>query len=353
MEKKQKKTLKESVDQFRELWNYLLKRWLIICICGFTGGGLGLLTSILKKPKYEGRLSFVLDAESMGALGGLSGIASSFGLGGATGGESVFEGDNLIELLQSKRMIEATLLEKIPGQKQTFAEQFMVFNEWKDGWSSEPELLKVHFPYGQKREKFSFYQDSILNEISTDISDNLLKIKAISNKVTITNVVIETESKVFSRYFPEVLIDVVSDFYIETKTKKAKINYDVLKRQTDSIRIELYNSLAGVASANDNTFGLNPAYNVQRVPSLRKQVDVQANTAILTELVKHLEMARANLLNTTPLIQVIDSPRYPLRETKLRKLHGLIIGGFLGGALILGFLLLSKNLKKEEENKQI
>jgi hypothetical protein len=37
---------------------------------------------------------------------------------------------------------------------------------------------------------------------------------------------------------------------------------------------------------------LNPALNVRRAPSARKQVDVQANTAILTELVKQSELAK-------------------------------------------------------------
>jgi hypothetical protein len=48
----------------------------------------------------------------------------------------------------------------------------------------------------------------------------------------------------------------------------------ILERQTDSIRRELNGAITGVAVANDNTFGLNPAMNVRR--ALRPQVDVQA-----------------------------------------------------------------------------
>ena len=57
-------------------------------------------------------------------------------------------------------------------------------------------------------------------------------------------------------------------------------------------------------------------------------------------------MARVNLLNHTPLIQIIEKPRYPLEVKRLRKLHGIIIGGFLGGVLILGILLLIKNIRE-------
>jgi len=49
---------------------------------------------------------------------------------------------------------------------------------------------------------------------------------------------------------------------------------DILQRQTDSIRRELNGLITGVAVANHNTFNLNPALNVRRAPSARRQVDV-------------------------------------------------------------------------------
>jgi len=87
---------------------------------------------------------------------------------------------------------------------------------------------------------------------------------------------------------------------------------DILVRQTNSIRGELNGEITGVAVANDNTFGLNPALNVKRVPSAKRQVDVQANTAILFEIVKQAELAKATLRKEIPLIQVIDKPILPL-----------------------------------------
>jgi hypothetical protein len=86
---------------------------------------------------------------------------------------------------------------------------------------------------------------------------------------------------------------------------------DVLRRQANSIGRALNGAITGVAVANDNTFNLNPALNVRRAPSARRQVDVQANTAILTELVKQSELAKVTLRKDTPLIQVIDKPILP------------------------------------------
>lgn len=118
----------------------------------------------------------------------------------------------------------------------------------------------------------------------------------------------------------------------------------ILERQTDSIRQELNNAISGVASANDNTFNLNPALNIRRVPSARKQVDVQANTAILTELVKQTELAKVTLRRDTPLIQVLDRPIYPLKIDRVRKLKGIIIGGFIAGLLMFLGLIMKRIL---------
>ena len=85
--------------------------------------------------------------------------------------------------------------------------------------------------------------------------------------------------------------------------------------------------------------------NVRRAPSARRQVDVQANTAILTELVKQNEMAKVALRKETPLIQIIDQPILPLPKQKFGKAKGIVLGGFLGGFLIILLLLVRRFLK--------
>jgi uncharacterized protein involved in exopolysaccharide biosynthesis len=117
---------------------------------------------------------------------------------------------------------------------------------------------------------------------------------------------------------------------------------NILRRQTDSIRGELNGAITGVAVANDNVFGLNPAMNVRRAPSARRQVDVQANTAILTELVKQTELAKVTLRKETPLIQVIDTPILPLEKEYVSKIKGIVLGGVIAGFLALLFLILKR-----------
>jgi uncharacterized protein involved in exopolysaccharide biosynthesis len=91
---------------------------------------------------------------------------------------------------------------------------------------------------------------------------------------------------------------------------------------------------------------LNPALNVNRAPSAKRQVDVQANTAILTELVKQTELAKVTLRKETPLIQVIDRPILPLPIDRLGKAKGIFLGGIPAGFLIVLGLIIRKIFKE-------
>jgi uncharacterized protein involved in exopolysaccharide biosynthesis len=82
--------------------------------------------------------------------------------------------------------------------------------------------------------------------------------------------------------------------------------------------------------------------NVRRAPSARRQVDVQANNAILTELVKQTELAKVTLRKEMPLIQVIDRPILLLKKEKFGKIKGVIIGGILLSFLSIMFLILGR-----------
>jgi len=119
-----------------------------------------------------------------------------------------------------------------------------------------------------------------------------------------------------------------------------------LQKQVDSVRSELNGAITGVATETDNVYNLNPAFNIKGAPSKKKQIDVQANTAVLTNLVVQLELAKITLRKETPLIQLIDSPILPLTKEKFGKLKALILGGFLAGFLTVLYLIFRHLFKK-------
>ncbi|MFA9192793.1 Wzz/FepE/Etk N-terminal domain-containing protein [Flavobacterium sp. FBOR7N2.3] len=337
-------SLKELIEKGKEWYQYLLSKWKVIVLAGIIGAALGLTYSFIKKPIYTATLSFALEDEKSGGLGGALGLASSFGLdlGGSGGG--AFSASNLIELFKSRSMVEKTLLSPVivDGKMISLADMYIQNKEWRNNWKEKPTLAKLEFVSNADRKQFTRVQDSILGEIYKDLSKSALAVAQKDKKISIISIDVSSQDELFAKYFCEALVNEVSDFYVETKSKKAKENMLILERQTDSVRRELNGAITGVAVANDNTFNLNPALNVRRAPSARRQVDVQANTAILTELVKQSELSKVTLRKETPLIQIIDKPILPLNEEKIGKAKGIILGGVLVGFLTMLFLIVKK-----------
>ena len=342
-------SLKELIDKGKEWWHYLLSQWKIILLAGIIGAALGLAYSFSKKPIYTATLSFALeDEKGGGGLGGALGLASSFGIDLGGGGGSIFTGSNLTELFKSRSMVEQTLLSPVvvDGKTISLAEMYIQDNGWREKWNDKPKFATIQFLPKADRKDYTRVHDSILGVIYQDLSKTGLAVGQKDKKIAIINIDVNSTNELFAKYFCEALARKVSDFYIDTKSKKSRENMLILERQTDSIRRELNGAITGVAVANDNTFGLNPAMNVRRAPSARRQVDVQANTAILTELVKQTELAKVTLRKETPLIQVIDQPILPLKKEKFGKAKGIVMGGFLAGFLIVFWLIVRRIIKQ-------
>ena len=332
-------SLKELIIKLKDWFFYLLSKWIIILMAGIIGAGIGLVKSFNEKPIFTATLSFVLEDEKSGGggLGGALGLASQFGIdvGGSAGG--IFSGTNLLELFKSRRMVEQTLLKPVmvDGKTISYAEWYIQNAQWRKSWAQKEGFQNIQFLPNADRNKFTRAQDSIMGLMYGDLSNNGLTVGQKDKKISIISVEVKSMDELFAKSFAEAIVKEVSDFYVLTKSKKANLNMEILQRQTDSIREELNGAITGVAVANDNTFGLNSALNVQRVPSARRQVDVQANTAILTVLVQQSELARVTLRKETPLIQVIDRPILPLKKEKFGKKKGILLGGFLAVFLIL------------------
>lgn len=346
-------SLKEIVEKIREWYLYLLSNWKIIILAGIIGALIGLTYSFIKKPIYTATLTFALEDEGSGGggLGSALGLASQFGfdLGGSGGG--AFEGANLIELFKSRKIVQQTLFTsvKFNGLTISLAEMYIQDQGWRKKWDKR-KLKNLFFLPENKRNILTRQHDSILGIIYKNISENDLSISKRDKKIDIITIEMLSDNEFFAKSFTEALVKEVSMFYIDTKSKKSRMNMDILKKQTDSIRGALNAAITGVAVANDNTFNLNPSLNVRRTPSARKQVDVQANTAILTELVKQTEIAKVTVRKETPLIQIIDQPIYPLKKEKFGKAKGIILGGVLAGFFIILYLIIKRFISELKIN---
>lgn len=336
-------SLKELILKIQDWWSYLLSKWLIILIVGLLGGAIGLILSLTSKPKYIAKLNFVLeDSKGSSGLGNLGGLAAMAGINLGGGGGGIFQGDNILELYKSRTMLDKTLLSKMnTSNSELLVDRYIAMNGLGETWEGTSlEKLNFHIP----REEFSLEQDSLMGRFVRNIRENMLNIHKPDKMLSLIEVEVKSEDEVFSKIFTETLVRNVSDFYIRTRTQKNQENLDILQHQVDSVRNELNRAIAGVAISSDVNPNANPARQTLKVASSQRQVDVQANQAILSELVKNLELAKITLRREAPLIQVVDRPVLPLEQEKLGKVKGIIFGGLIAGFLICSFLILKRFL---------
>lgn len=332
-------SLKEVIIKLQEWRRYLFSRWKTILLAGIIGGLLGLAYSFIKKPVYTAETTFVLEEESKGGLGAYAGLASMVGIDLGGGSNGIFQGDNIIELYKSRTMIEKTLLTPadFEGRKELLINRFIESNELRDDWKDKPKLADIQFTI--PKEKYTLQHDSIIGEIVKDLNENYLTIEKPDKKLSIISVKVKGKDELFAKAFADKIVENVNEFYVQTKTKKSAENVQILQKQADSVRRVLNAAIGGTAAAIDANPNANPAMATLRVPSQRRQVDVQASAAVYQEVVKNLEIAKISLRKETPLIQVIDEPILPLKKDKVGKAKGLVLGGIIAGFLTVMFLL--------------
>jgi hypothetical protein len=101
----------------------------------------------------------------------------------------------------------------------------------------------------------------------------------------------------------------------------------------------LNNRTYTAASSQQQLVDINPA--LRTVP-IAAEISTREKTIVATlyaEVVKNLELSKTLLNQETPVIEVVDQSHLPLEKVIASKSKGLVLGGFLAGFLIVGYLL--------------
>lgn len=331
--------IKDLVRIIKFWYRYLLTKWLIIGVITVVMGIVGFFYSTSQPAIYTAEIIFVSDAESSSKLGGYASIAAQFGLD-IGGNSNAFQGDNLLELFKSKDLIKKTLLSTIiVNGKNTLLIEYYI-NNWdiSKKWSSDPYLASINlngnWSVPERR------RDSVLSVVVKQILKSGLNINFLNKDVSIISSKMSDVDEVFAKSFIEILTQKTVDFYVDYKNNKSKQNVDILQKQTDSIKALLSGDIENVATAND--VNINPIKQRARTSVQRRQIDLQASSAMYIELLKNLELSKINLRKETPLIKIIDSPTYPLDKVKMGKIKGFIIFAFLGFFMVNLFFVAKK-----------
>lgn len=333
-------SLKEIILKIQDWYFFVKSKLKSLAIIACIGMLFGLLYSLFSEPKYKANLTFALEDKTANGAS-LGSIASQFGLnlGGSEGG--AFAGDNLIELLKSRFIIEKTLLTQVEinGKNELLINRYIKFNKLDEKWESNSDLNNLKF-ITSNRIQFSLQHDSILGVVYKNVVNNMLVVNKLDKKLSIVKVTITSKDELFAKYFAENIVKNVTDFYIETKTSKSRSNISLLEFRVDSVRKELDAAMYGRAQFSDQNLGL--VRQSAAVPRVKQELRVQMLSTMYTELIKNLEFSKLALMREEPLIQIIDSPILPLEKKQLGKLKGMVIGIILFSLIGLIYLIIKK-----------
>ncbi len=332
--------LKDILIKLSEYKVYLLKKKVTIISLSGLFFVFGVLVAISADTEYNAELTFVVENEKKGSsLGAMSGIASQFGFDLGGGSSSTFSQSNILELLKSRGVVEAALMQsgKVSGKNNLLIEHYLEINEIKKDWiESKFEVINFY-------DNLTHIHDSVSGLIWLQLIEEDLLVELQSDDANIIRLSYLSLNQEFAKYFVEALIEQMSKMYVEHQTAQASNTLDFLQNRADSVFEELEFAELEFAKVKDINQRIVKASG--RLKELQLMRKVEVLNAMYLEIVKNLELSKITLLNQTPIIQIIDKPILPLKEEKKSKSLLGILGGFLGGFLSISFFIFRKLFK--------
>ncbi|RYF99076.1 MAG: hypothetical protein EOO07_37245, partial [Chitinophagaceae bacterium] len=243
------------------LWKYKIR----ILIIGLIGGALGIALAYFWPVTYTAKLTFVVEEGKSSGGGLLSSLAGQMGIdiGGLSGGTSgVLAGDNVLQLLTSQKMIKQTILTPLDSNgtytlADKYADAYKLKEDWKD-LKANTKKETIMFPPDTK--KYTRLQDSLLQSIIIKLTEKELSVSKPDKKLGFFALTTTMKNEQLASLVCTRLIDEATIFYIQTKTKRLRINVDRLQNRADSIGRLLNRKTYAAAGANAVMLDANPAY---------------------------------------------------------------------------------------------
>lgn len=330
--------MNDLLNEISAFLRYLLGKTKLFAVCMVLGLLLAGAYALLQGPKFEGKASFILEEKSsMG--GGLSGLASQFGfdIGGLTGSAGLFAGDNILDILKSRTIVEKVLLTKtdssLGANSPTLADDFLIWSKLKKKWAGKEQLAAVSFAAYTPGKPLQRLQDSVLLVIHQRLIKKHLTVERLNKKGSIIEVTTQSPSESFSTLFTERLVLETMRMYVDLKTSVATRNIARMEQRSDSL-MQLLNAKS-YKSASLQVLDANAAYKAAAVPVEVTQRDKTVTYALYTEVMKNLEASRMALAGQTPVINLLDHAKSPLQDQQKAWWMLLLAGAAAGFGIAL------------------
>lgn len=330
---------------------FIRKNILLVLIGSSIGLLVGLYIELYKNSSilYKSDIVFIMDSEAGASGGALSELASSFGLSGNFGGNNtLFSGENFKELLKTKAIFRRALLKKVVwnGKEEIFANLFLKksrINEFE--WSGLPEDFYKHRFKSSEIIDLDLQDRNVLDMIYLHLKEKTFLV-AENQKSSFLKLSVETRNDTLSYVWSKLYLKTVTDFYIDTKTKKSKELLIIMSSRVDSLRAALYYTQGKLANFQDQNQQI--IFNQAKIISERLQMNSTQLQGMYLESVRNYDNLKFSLIKESPLLNIISDTELPLTPSPKSKGTITLLGtllGFFFSCVIIYLINLYKEFK--------
>lgn len=319
MENNKRMEFKEVTKFIGDFMNFCLKYKYIFILSILLGGVLGFCYAYFNKTKYEAKLSFIINESKVSNQNSLANLTSQLNIGSSS--LNLTE-DKILFLITTKRILGQSLLTDLDSNNYTVAEKLIELLDLKNEYKKDLDIISFKKFSTKKIEKLSYAENKIIDILishilkSKDFSFEPVKKKTTSFVAQSSSGIIllgfKSEDEMLSKVLVESIYNNLSDFYINIITQNLEANYNLVSKREDSLKRVMSGFEIQTADAFDNAIGV---YRFKgKIQQNRLKRENEILISMYSEVVKNREIAKFNLEQEKPVLQIIDSPTFPLEQ---------------------------------------
>ncbi len=317
---------------------YVIKKWWIILIISALGAVAGFLYAFTQDEDYITEATYIIDsgANSSSMLSSLMSLAGAFGVSTGSKGEG-FSNELLHGILQSRRIIKETMMAKyvVDGKLDHLGNHLL---RLYPDWAEENSLLNRYL-ISDDLKNVNSGEDSLLEMLYLKIREEHMLI-AYSESTALNMLTFRSLSRDMSVYTTEHMLASASEFFINSAISKEKMSLDIAINQSDSLMGVLKAKEALLARRTDEQgYGFRATDLLTEGRLIR---DIEVLSTMYATSYASLEVARTNLNDKKPIIEIIDEPRFSTRKEDIKLVALSIIAGIIAAFMAIIFFILRK-----------
>jgi hypothetical protein len=233
-------------------------------------------------------------------------------------------------LLKTKAIFRRALLKKViwNGKQEIFANLFLKKSRIEEfEWSNLPQDFYIHRFKSSELKDLDVQDRNVLDMIYLHLKEKTFLV-AENQKSSFLKLSVETRNDTLSYIWSKLYLKTVTDFYIDTKTKKSKELLAIMSSRVDSLRSALYFTQGKLANFQDQNQQI--IFQKAKVISERLQMNSTQLQGMYLESVRNLDNLKFSLIKESPLLNIISDTELPLSPTPKSKGTITFLGTLLG-----------------------